>query len=301
MPDRMAQPAAAKSSDILIGVLCGVAAAFGWAAGFAAAKHGVTIGFSPSDLAFHRFFWSGLLLTPLALRAGIIKLGGIGWGRGLALTLLAGPPQALMAYAGFILVPLGHGTTIQPACAALAGLILATLVLGERPTMHRIIGGGIIIAGLIVFGLESLTTIGSHGIGGDLLFVAAGVFWASFGTVLRLWRVPGFAAAAVVGVVSIGLFLPLYVALIGFDNMIRMGFTENLLQALVQGIFAGALPIFLFARSVMLLGAGRAATFPALVPGFALIIGYVALGIVPSIPQVIGLLIVAVGFRFVVK
>ena len=65
----MTQPAAAKSSDILIGILCGVAAAFGWAAGFAAAKHGINIGFSPADLAFHRFFWSGLLLTPLALGA----------------------------------------------------------------------------------------------------------------------------------------------------------------------------------------------------------------------------------------
>ncbi len=297
----MTQPAAAKSSDILIGILCGVAAAFGWAAGFAAAKHGINIGFSPADLAFHRFFWSGLLLTPLALRAGVIKLGGIGWGRGLALTMLAGPTQALVAYTGFILVPLGHGTTIQPACAALAGLILATLVLGERPTVHRIVGGAVIIVGLIVFGVESLATIGTHGVGGDLLFAAAGVFWASFGTLLRLWRVPGLPAAAVVGVFSIGLFAPLYVVLAGFDNMARLGLTENLLQALVQGILAGALPIFLFARSVILLGAGRAATFPALVPGFALVIGFLALGIVPSIPQVLGLAIVAVGFRFVVK
>ena len=71
--------------------------------------------------------------------------------------------------------------------------------------------------------------------------------------------------------------------------------------SLVQGIMAGAGPIFLFARSVMLLGGGRAATFPALVPGFALVIGYVALGIVPSIAQIIGMVIVVVGFRFVVK
>jgi drug/metabolite transporter (DMT)-like permease len=301
MPDQTSQHAPAKSSDILIGVLCGIAAAFGWAAGFVAAKHGVSIGFSPADLAFHRFFWSGLLLTPLALRSGVIKLGGIGWGRGLALTVLAGPPQALMAYTGFILVPLGHGTTIQPACAALAGLILATRVLGERPTMTRIVGGGIIVIGLIVFGAESLATIGTHGIGGDLLFAAAGFFWASFGTLLRLWRVPGLPAAAVVGVVSIGLFAPLYVLFVGFDNMIRMGLAENVLQALVQGILAGALPIFLFARSVMLLGAGRAATFPALVPGFALVVGFLALGIVPSIAQIVGLVIVAVGFRFVVR
>ena len=50
------------------------------------------------------------------------------------MSVLAGPPQAMIAYTGFMLVPLGHGTTIQPACAALFGLILATLVLGERPT-----------------------------------------------------------------------------------------------------------------------------------------------------------------------
>ncbi len=297
----MSQPAEAKSSGILIGTLCGAGAAFGWAAGFVAAKHGISIGFSPADLSFHRFFWTGLLLTPLALRAGFITLGGIGWGRGMALTMLAGPTQALVAYTGFILVPLGHGTTIQPACAALSGLILATLVLGERPTTQRIIGGAIIIAGLIVFGVESLTTIGTYGVGGDLLFALAGLFWALFGTLLRMWRVPGLPAAAVVGVLSIIVFAPMYFLFVGFDNMLRFGLAENLLQALVQGILAGALPIFLFARSVILLGAGRAATFPALVPGFALVIGYVALGIVPSIAQIIGLVIVVVGFRFVVR
>ena len=69
----------------------------------------------------------------------------------------------------------------------------------------------------------------------------------------------------------------------------------------MQGVLAGMLPIFLFARAVILLGAGRAATFPALVPGFSLIIGYLALGIVPSIAQLVGLVIVVIGFRFVVR
>ncbi len=132
--DRDSQPAAARTSGILIGVLCGIGAAFGWAAGFVAAKHGISIGFSPADLAFDRFFWTGLLLMPIALRDGVANLGGIGWGRGLVMSVLSGPPQAMIAYSGFILVPLGHGTTIQPACAALFGLILATVVLRERAT-----------------------------------------------------------------------------------------------------------------------------------------------------------------------
>lgn len=298
--DVNAQPAAVRSG-ILIGIVCGTGAALGWAAGFVVAKHGVSVGFSPADLAFHRFFWSGLLLLPIAARDGLVNLGGIGWSRGLLMSVLSGPPQAFIAYTGFMLVPLGHGTTIQPACAALFGLILASLVLAERATIPRMIGGATIIAGLMVYGAESLTTIGSHGVGGDLLFVTAGFFWAAFGTLLRYYRMPGVRAVAMVGVLSIVVYAPLYALAIGFHGILQMSFGENLLQALVQGILAGVLPIYLFARAVMLLGAGRAATFPALVPGFGLIIGYLALGVLPSLPQLVGLVIVVIGFRFALR
>jgi drug/metabolite transporter (DMT)-like permease len=290
-----------RGREILVGTLCGIAAALGWAAGFVAAKHGVAIGFSPADLALHRFLWSGLLLMPLVLRDGIADLGGIGWGRGLLMSVLSGPPQAIIAYTGFMLVPLGHGTTIQPACAALSGLILATLVLGERLTGQRIIGGVTIVAGLMVFGAESLTTIGKQGVGGDLLFATAGLFWAIFGTLLRQWRVSGTRAVAVVGALSVVVFAPLHALFVGYAGLLQMGWYENLLQVVVQGILAGMLPIYLFARAVILIGAGRAATFPALVPGFSMIIGHLALGVIPSIAQLVGLVIVVIGFRFTMR
>ncbi len=289
------------SRDVLFGVLCGTGAALAWAAGFVAAKHGVTVGFTPADLAFDRFFWSGLLLMPVAFRQGIADLAGIGWGRGLFMSVLAGPPQALLAYSGFVLVPLGHGTTIQPACAALFGLILATVMLHEKATLPRIVGGAVIVGGLMVFGWESLVTIGHEGVGGDALFVTAGFFWALFGTLLRSYRMSGTRAIAVVGFLSVAVYAPFYVILIGFHNMFQISLAENLAQILIQGIFAGVLPIYLFARAVILLGAGRAATFPALVPGFGLLIGFLALGVVPSVPQLIGFALVVVGFRFVVR
>lgn len=292
---------AAATSNVLIGALCGAGASIGWAAGFVAAKHGISVGFAPADLALHRFFWSGLLLIPLVLREGLRDLGGIGWRRGLVMSILSGPPQSMIAYTGFILVPLGHGTTIQPACAALSGLILASLVLHEKPTFQRVIGGATIIAGLLVFGAESLATIGGHGVGGDLLFATAGLFWATFGILLRYWHVSGIRAIAVVGALSILLFAPLHAAFVGYSGILRMGLAENLIQMAVQGVLAGILPIYLFARAVILLGAGRAATFPALVPVFALIIGYFALGVVPSLAQLAGMLIVLVGFRFALR
>ena len=81
----------------------------------------------------------------------------------------------------------------------------------------------------------------------------------------------------------------------------RHGLLENLLQAVVQGGIAGALPIYLFAHAVIALGGGRAATFPALVPVFGVIIGFLALGVVPSLAQFVGMLIVLVGFQFALR
>jgi drug/metabolite transporter (DMT)-like permease len=153
----------------------------------------------------------------------------------------------------------------------------------------------------MVFGYESLTSIGSQGVGGDLLFATAGLFWAIFGTLLRYWHLSGTRAVAIVGALSVVVFAPLHGLFVGYDGILRLGLAENLLQVVVQGILAGMLPIYLFARAVILLGAGRAATFPALVPGFSMIIGYLALGIIPSVAQLIGLVIVVIGFRFALR
>jgi drug/metabolite transporter (DMT)-like permease len=286
---------------MIVGIVCGTLAALAWALGFVAAKHGVQIGFSPADLAFHRFFWSGLLMLPLIVREGLRDLGGIGWSRASVMTILSGPPQSLLAYTGFILVPLGHGTTIQPACAALSGLVLASLILHEKATLQRIAGGAIIIAGLLMFGAESLTTIGNSGVGGDLLFATAGLFWATFGTLLRLWNVPGTRAVMAVGAVSVSVLAPIYLFMYGVSGLAKQSLFENLLQAVVQGGIAGSLPIYLFAHAVIALGGGRAATFPALVPVVGVIIGYFALGVVPSLAQFIGMLIVLVGFHFALR
>jgi drug/metabolite transporter (DMT)-like permease len=297
----MAAPEKVHRPTLIIGIVCGTLAALAWAAGFVVAKHGIEIGFSPADLAFHRFFWSGLLVLPLIVRDGLRDLGGIGWGRGLVMSILSGPPQSLLAYSGFILVPLGHGTTIQPACAALSGLVLASVVLHEQPTVQRIIGGAIIIAGLLMFGAESLTTIGRSGVGGDLLFASAGLFWATFGTLLRLWNVPGTRAVSAVGTISVLVFAPIYLFVYGLSALERHSLFENLLQAVVQGGLAGSLPIYLFAHAVIALGSGRAATFPALVPVFGVVIGFLALGVVPSLAQFVGMLVVLVGFQFALR
>jgi drug/metabolite transporter (DMT)-like permease len=283
----------AKHSTAL-GVTCGAGAALFWALGFVAARQGVTSGLSPLVIALHRFVWPGLALLPLVAKNNFADLRVIGFPRAAALAVFGGLPLALLSYVGYVLVPLGHGAVIQPSCAALGGLVLARLVLKEPLPPRRIVGALAIVAGLLVIGAEALQTIGAHGLVGDLLFVGAGSFFAVFGVLLRRWRIGAIRAVAVTSVLSLA---GLPILLFSFGNMLAAGFYENAMQALVQGVLAGAGAIYLFTRSVVLLGASRAVLFPSLVPPFTLLIGYLTIGEAPSAAQLAGLVIVLAGFR----
>jgi drug/metabolite transporter (DMT)-like permease len=292
-PSLIAKHPTARHATAL-GVACGAVAALFWALGFVAARQGVTSGLSPLVIALHRFAWPGLALLPLVAKNNFADLRVIGLRRAAALAVFGGLPLALLSYVGYVLVPLGHGAVIQPSCAALGGLVLARLVLKEPLPARRILGALAIVAGLLVIGAEALQTIGTHGLVGDFLFVAAGSFFAVFGVLVRRWRLSAMRASALTSVLSLA---GLPILLFSFDNMLAAGFYENVMQALVQGVLAGAGAIYLFTRSVVLLGASRAVLFPSLVPPFTLLIGYLTIGEAPSASQLAGLVIVIIGFR----
>jgi drug/metabolite transporter (DMT)-like permease len=286
----------AKEPATVVGVLCGVGAALCWAIGFVAVRHGLEAGMQPADIALHRFAWAGLALIPAFIRNGVKDVGGIGWGRALAIFILAGPVQAQISYTGFTLAPLAHGGVIHPGSAALFGFVLAALVLKETVPLRQAIGGGVIVAGLLVFAGESLRSIGGHAITGDLLFLMAGLFWAIFGTLVKLWRVDGMRATIASCVLTVLIYAPAHGLLHGYGSIIAAGWRENLLQFVVQGLLAGALALYLYARAVAILGAGRTAVFPSLVPVLTVAIGFLALGEVPTAAQLAGLAVVMVGF-----
>ena len=283
----------------IVAICCGVGAAMCWGIGLTAARHGIAIGLSPADLAFHRFMWSGLLMLPLAAGWGLRDLGGIGWGTGIVLMVLGGPGLSIVSHAGFILAPLGHGAVIQPSTATLGGLLLATLVLGEPLLRARILGAFTIVAGLVLMGIDALLNIGTHALGGDALFICAGMFWATMLTLLRLRRIDSVRATVVISVLSLLIYAPLHALVFGFQNMLALGWKENLLQIVAQGILSGPLATYLSAYAASVLGTGRGATFSALVPAFTVLVGVATLGEMPTLLQLAGLAVVALGFRLV--
>jgi drug/metabolite transporter (DMT)-like permease len=167
--------------------------------------------------------------------------------------------------------------------------------LRERVPFSRVLGAVAIVGGLVVIGAESIGHIGPDGVLGDLLFVLTGFMFAVFGTLLRHWRVNAFSAATVISVLSLSL-LPIYAAFGGFARVAALGLSENVLQALAQGILAGPAALYLFAFSIQTIGVARAAVFPATVPALTILIGWLLLGEPPTALQAAGLVTVLCGF-----
>jgi drug/metabolite transporter (DMT)-like permease len=279
------------------GLAWGLLAAAIWASYSVLARQAVKAGLSPADLTLLRFLPGGLLMAPLLWRWGWRDLGGIGWRRGLVLTLLAGPGFSLLLMTGFSLAPLAHGAVIAPACQMLSGLVLAAWIAHQRWTRESAIGASFVVLGLVFVGGDGLLHASGGALTplGDLLFALGGACWGLFGALSRRWRVDPLRVTGVVAVLSLALFAPPFLC---FGDLGRLRSADPglvVVQLIAQGLGAGLIAVLAFSRAAALLGSGRAAFFGAMVPGAASLLAIPVLGEVPSTLQVLGILAVVAG------
>lgn len=278
------------------GLAYGLLAAVIWSAYSVLARLAVTSGLSPADLTLLRFAPGALIMAPLLWRFGLRDLAGLGWRRGLVLTLLAGPAFSMLLMTGFQFAPLAHGAVIAPACQMLAGLGLSAWLAHQRLTRESVIGAIAVLLGLALMGgdglmqrQDPLTPFG------DLLFVLAGTSWGLFGALSRRWSVDPLRLTAVVTVLSFVIFLPGFLWWGDFDRLAAASPGMVTLQVVAQGLGAGLVALLAFSRAVALLGSGPAAFFGAIVPGAASLLAIPLLGEIPTVLQSAGILAVVVG------
>ncbi len=293
MTSAPADPAAPASLE---GLSWGLLAAAIWASYTVLARMGVKAGLSPGDMTLLRFAPGALLVAPLLWRWGLRDLAGIGWRRGLLLTLLAGPGFSLLFMTGFSLAPLAHGAVIAPACQMLAGLALSAWLAHQRWTRESAIGAAFVVLGLLFMGSDSLL----HGEGGatligDGLFALAGCGWGLFGALSRRWEVDPLRVTAVVVALSFAMFAPPFLILADLGRLADAGTPMLVAQVVGQGLGAGLVAVLAYSRAAALLGSGRAGFFGALVPGAASLLAIPVLGEVPSLLQVLGIVAVVAG------
>ena len=280
----------------LTGLAWGLLAAAIWASYSVLARLAVKSGLSPGDLTLLRFAPGALIVAPLLWRWGLRDLAGIGWGRGLLLTMLAGPGFSLLFMTGFTLAPLTHGAVIAPAFQMLSGLALSAWLAHQRWTRESAIGAAFVWLGLACIGGDGLLQgEGRSTLIGDLLFATAGCCWGLFGALSRRWQVDPLRVTAVVVALSFVLFAPGFLLLSDLHRLAAASPSMLVMQVLAQGLGAGLVAVLAFSRAVALLGSGRAAFFGALVPGAASLLAIPVLGEVPTTLQVLGIVAVVSG------
>ena len=126
-----------------------------------------------------------------------------------------------------------------------------------------------------------------------LLFVLIAMMWSVFGLQARRWG----ASSIEVTVASCVLALPLLgiVAVALPVHMAQVPLTEVLLQAVYQGVLVGVVALYLYARTVAMLGAARATLFLPLVPVVTASCSALLLAEYPSPAEIAGMAVVISG------
>jgi drug/metabolite transporter (DMT)-like permease len=285
----------AKLSPEATGAALGIAAAMIWGAYLAMARAGISSGLVSSDIALIRYGVAGLIMLPWLLRHDPLSLAGVGVWRSLALATFAGPLFILIGAGGYRFAPLAHGAVLQPAAVTVGAMIAATILFGERMTAARVIGSGTILCGLAVIAGPDLFHASATTPVGDAMFIAAGVMWAIFSILSKRWGVTPVAATAVVSVLSAVIYVPVYLLTTGVGHLAAISTNILVPQILVQGVLSGVVAVIAYSRAVQLLGPGRAAVFPALVPAAAIMIGVPIVGEWPTSLHAAGLAVVTTG------
>lgn len=280
-----------QSDNFLVGALFGVLATLIQGAWPVVSRLGVQGSLNVYDIAALRFGVAGLLMLPLAIRIG---LRIISWPRALFLVVTGGAPYVVVAVTGLTLAPAGHHGVIGPSCTLIFSVFGSWLILGDKVSPVRLLGLTTIICGIVLIGWRSLAD-GAEGVWiGDFLFVGGASLWASYTVAVRCWMVPSLHATVLVSVLSMLLYLPLYL-IGGLSNIPGAPLTEVLLQSVFQGIFVSIIAFMLFTRSIAILGASRGVVFQALQPAVVVVLAFLILTEAPSLYELAGLLFVTAG------
>ncbi len=279
---------------VVVGVLAGLLGIVLYAGQFVITRWSIQRTLSLWDVAALRFAVAGALMLPLLIRYGVRDAAGLGWSRGIVISITVGAPYTLVLFAGLTLAPAAHGAVIISGGTPIMSALLMWRWYGERLSAARVAGLVTIVVGLILVGWPSLSD-GAHGLVGvgDLVLLGASGLWGTFTALTRRWQVDPLRGAAVVWALALA-YLPLYLA---FAPVRLLGAPpgEVIFQAAYQGIGVAVLALFLYTYASRTLGPTRASMFMPLIPVVAVLLGIPVLDEVPTLVQLAGILMVSAG------
>jgi drug/metabolite transporter (DMT)-like permease len=284
------------SSERRIGLLCAFGVLFIWAGFLVSSRLGARQAFTPFDLALLRYSGGHLTVLPFVLARGLprVKLG-----HALALTLAAGFAFPLLAYMGFAVAPAAYGAVMLPGMLPFVAAGLFRLVFHDPFARARTVSLGIAAIGIALLAVD---TLGAYpgAWRGALLFLGAVSAWAVYMVLVRRWRVPAWDATLAIALLSLPLYLPVYLLLLP-KNLDAVPWGAILYQAGFQGAFALVLAGYLFTRALAALGAATLTTITSLTPALAALAAWPLLGEALGLAGIAGVALVGAAIALAVR
>jgi drug/metabolite transporter (DMT)-like permease len=274
------------------GLLCAFGAILIWSFWPAWTRHGVTGHLSADDIVFLRFGIGGLLFLPFLL-VQAKSLRPRAWVIGLGLAICQGAPFVMLVATGLRFAPANHAAALTTGLSPLFAAVLGAALFHEPVTKRRAAG-----LGLILLGVGALAYSGSGpAVLGDALFVAAAAIVSIYLVGVSRSGLSGFEAAAMVSVLSMIAYLPVYL-LFGDQRIASAPWSEVVQQGLYQGVLMAFVSFLLLNAGITRLGASRASAMIALVPALTLLLAIPLLGEWPTQVEGLSAILVSLGVYF---
>lgn len=265
--------------------LAGLLAMLLYSGSFVATRHALAAGMAPLDVMLLRYLVGGLACAAVLWRIG---LGGVSAPRIAALTALGGLPYFAMQVLGTSLSSASHAAVLNPGGTVLCATLLGWWVLRVPPGRGALLAMPFMLAGLFL-----IAGFGEPAFLGDAVLLASGLQWALYGTALRAWGVAGLRSACIIGAFSLP-WVPLHLALFGWSGILAFP-AEAAFQAIFQGVLVGLAANALYSHCYAVMGPGRAAIFPPLVPVLGTLLAAAILGESLNTSQLLGMVLVVGG------
>jgi drug/metabolite transporter (DMT)-like permease len=266
-----------------------------WGASFLFMRLGAAE-FGPVALAFVRVAGAALLLVPLML----LKQQGGAWrthGRAIAGIGIINSALPFLLYAVAALALTTALLSVFNATVPIWGALIAWLWLKDRLSASRWLGLAIGVAGVVWLGWgKADVTAGAHGVSaaiGVAACLAATALYGLGANVSRRW-LQGVPPLAVAAGSQAAATLALVVPAVLWWPAVNPGATAWA-AAIALSVRCTGLAYVLFFRLIARTGAATATSVTFLIPAFALLWGFLALGEVPTGAMLVGCAVILLG------
>ena len=282
-----------SSKPALTGSLAALASVLIWSGWIVFTRHGVTTDVPAVTLGLLRYAIPTLVMLPLLLRsmgayrkAGRLKCAVMVCG--------SGAPFFLVCSLGMTFAPAAHVGVMLPGVMPMFVALFAFLLFGERFGTTRLIGYGLVLAGVLALGGASLLEAGAGDWRGHVLLLLSAASWACFTLAFKRSGLTAWQAAALINAVSVVIMVAIDAVQDG-PRLWDLPWQTLATQGFAQGILSGLLALAAYSYAVTVLGASKASAFVSLTPALTALVAAVSLGEWPDGIAVAAIIVVGAG------